>query len=221
MVIIKSFVMIRSIGAIMLMIVFSYCGQTQPTLPASSDKRVGGPCDGCDMMYEGMPAAEKINNSVTMAGKEEPGERMILQGQVYRKDGKTPAAGILLYLYHTDAKGLYSPASAQTTGIRHGRLRGWVRTDANGKFTVHSIRPAAYPDGTIPQHIHILVKEQGMTHYWIDEVWFADDPFITQKMKASAEKRGGDLLIPLAKNAGGIWEGRLVITAGLNIPGYE
>jgi protocatechuate 3,4-dioxygenase beta subunit len=213
--------MIRCIVAICFAIVFCHCGQTQSNAPSSKDKAVGGPCDGCDMMYEGMPAPEKISNTVSIAGENEPGERMTLQGMMYRKDGKTPAANVILYLYHTDAKGLYSRTDTQTDGLRHGHLRGWVKTDAQGRFTIHSIRPAAYPGRTIPEHIHILVKEPGLTRYWIDEVWFADDTIITPKMKAAAEKRGGDLLIPLVKNAQGQWEGRLVITAGLHVPGYQ
>ena len=202
-----------------LAILFSNCGQTQ-SLKQQKDVEVGGPCDGCDVMYDGMPPAEKISNKAILASEKEPGERMEIQGAVFEKDGKTPAKNSILYVYHTDAKGLYTPSATQTAGRRNGRLRGWVKTDEEGKFTIFSIRPAAYPNANIPAHIHILVKEPGKIRYYIDEVWFDDDPFVTKELKARAEKRGGDLLIHLTKTKG-VWKGNLPIILGLHIPGYQ
>jgi protocatechuate 3,4-dioxygenase beta subunit len=172
-------------------------------------------------MYEGMPAFDKLNHTATIASENEPGERIEINGSVMMPDGSTPAKNIILYFYHTDARGYYSPADSQTAGRRNGHLRGWVKTDERGKFTIHSIRPEPYPDGNIPAHIHMLVKEPGKTVYYIDEVWFDDDPLVTEKLKASAEKRGGNLIVHLSKNKENIWSGNLNITLGLNIPGYK
>lgn len=202
-----------------LCLLFSHCGQTQ-SIQLPGDKPVGGPCDRCDIMFEGMPAPEKVSSAISIANPEEPGERMDLNGTVFMKDGLTPAKNIILYLYHTNAKGLYESSRGQATGRVHGHLRGWVKTDKDGKFTVHSIRPESYPGRTIPAHIHILVKEPGKTRYYIDEVWFDDDTIITPAMKAASEKRGGEMIIHLAKTRNGAWLGSMTITLGLNIPGY-
>lgn len=204
------------------------CGQTQSqqksTVQATPDTAkeivVGGPCDNCNIMFEGIPSLDKINSETTIASKAEPGERMEISGTVYLKDGKTPAKDIILYAYHTNAAGLYQPSDTQTLGKRNGRLRGWVKTNSEGKFSIASIRPAPYPNATIPAHIHFLVKEPRKIVYYIDEVWFTDDKLVTEKLKQAAEKRGGDLIIPLIKNDKGIWLGNLTITLGLNIPGY-
>ena len=191
-------------------------GQSQ----ATEDIQIGDTCESCEEMYEGMPAIETIKSSLTIALPGEPGERMLIDGIVYQRDGKTPAPNIILYAWHTDAKGLYSKSEFQQHGRRHGRLRGWARTDENGKFSVSSIRPASYPSNNIPAHIHMLVKEPGKTLYYIDEVWFDDDPLVTPTLRKNASKRGGNLIIHLTKEAG-VWRGSLPITLGLNIPNYK
>jgi protocatechuate 3,4-dioxygenase beta subunit len=39
-------------------------------------------------------------------------------------------------------------------GRTRGLLRGWARTDNDGRFAFESIRPGAYPGGRIPPHFH-------------------------------------------------------------------
>lgn len=201
------------------------CGRTastqsnnQPT--PSRETVVGGDCDGCYIMFEGMPPENMISSSAKIAGDQEPGERMEITGKVFMKDGKTPAKDIILYLYHTDASGKYSAMDTQTLGKRNGHLRSWVKTGENGSFQISSIRPASYPNSNIPAHIHIFIKEPGKTPYYIDEVWFDDDPLVTPEVKRHAEKRGGNMLMHLSKNSRNAWTGNLNITLGLNIPGY-
>jgi protocatechuate 3,4-dioxygenase, beta subunit len=226
--------MTKSILAIFfpLTILLYNCGQTQTPIQnhkinntsypnSSKDIPVGGACDRCEIMYEGMPPREKINRETTIANESEPGERMEINGTVFMMDSKTPAKDIILYIYHTNAKGYYAPSDTQTAGRRNGHLRGWVRTNGEGKFKFHSVRNAPYPNANIPAHIHILVKEPGKTLYYIDEVWYDDDPLVTKKLKDGAEKRGGDLVIHLTKNNDGAWKGNLNITLGLNIPHYK
>jgi len=226
--------MIKSVLSILFPILFflTNCGQTQtpeqnrqiknsPQEDKTKDISVGGRCDQCDIMYEGMPAFDKINHTATLANENEAGERMEITGRVMMADQAAPAQNIILYFYHTDASGHYSPAANQTAGRRNGHLRGWVKTDEEGRFTIYSVRPAPYPESNIPAHIHILVKEPGKTVYYIDEVWFDDDPLVTEKLKAGAEKRGGNLIVHPAKNNENTWTGNLNITLGLNIPGYK
>jgi protocatechuate 3,4-dioxygenase beta subunit len=188
----------------------------------SEDIIVGGPCDRCDeMFYDGKPSNEEIENHVTIANETEPGERMEINGSVYSKDGKSPARDVTLYLYHTNANGLYAPSDTQTVGRVNGHLRNWVKTDSNGHFKIYSIRPAPYPNRNVPAHIHIIVKEVGKIPYYVDEVWFDDDKLITPKLRNDAEKRGGDLIVHVKKDNQKIWKGNLKITLGLNIPDYK
>lgn len=187
----------------------------------STDHAIADHCDGCDLMYEGIPLLSNISSETSLAKKDEPGTRLKISGTVYKPDGKTPAKDIVLYIYHTDAQGLYSVAQDQVHAKRHGHLRGWVRTNERGEFKINSIRPSAYPRENIPAHIHIFVKERGKTLYYIDEVWFDDDPLITSEMKRKAQQRGGDLLIHLTQDSKKIWKGELTITLGKNVPNYK
>ncbi|MCB1049971.1 MAG: hypothetical protein H6510_17955 [Acidobacteria bacterium] len=171
---------------------------------------VGGPCEGCNLVFQGMP--ESLEPSVRIAPADEPGEPLILRGTVFDAQGK-PAAGIIVYAYHTDAQGLYPKAET-----RHGRLRGWAKTDPNGVYEFKTIRPAAYPNSTIPQHIHMHIIEPHKATYYIDDVLFSDDP----KLKGATPKRSprGGLGVCMPQKVDGTWQVSRDIQLGLNIPGY-
>jgi protocatechuate 3,4-dioxygenase beta subunit len=181
-------------------------------------KTVGGGCDGCELMFEGMPKAPGWRT--TIPGKGEPGEPMEMSGVIYQKDGRTPARGVILYVYHTDATGHYSPAPGQTLGRRHGRLRGWMTTDPRGRYEFRTIRPAPYPSGDNPAHVHVVVKEPDKNEYYLDEYVFADDPLLTAERRGKLENRGGSGIVAVSRNQDGVWTGRRDIILGRNIPDY-
>jgi protocatechuate 3,4-dioxygenase, beta subunit len=183
-----------------------------------TDRVVGSACEDCDMMFEGMP--ENLSWKTTIAGPDEPGEQLVISGTMFKKDGKTPAPGVILYVYQTDNKGLYSPAPKQTNAKRHGHLRGWVKSDENGRYEFKTIRPASYPNSRNPQHIHPIIKEPGLTLYWIDEFLFNDDPLLSEQEKTRNEGRGGNGVIDLKKNEKGGWIGKRDIILGMHIPNY-
>jgi len=70
-------------------------------------QKVGGGCDGCELMYAGMPA--DISSTDTSAGWYEAGQKLIVSGTVFQPEGKTPAPGIIIYYWQTDNNGYYSP----------------------------------------------------------------------------------------------------------------
>ncbi len=195
---------------------FSGCSQSKSN--GTAEKQVGGRCEDCELMFAGMP--ENLTWKTTVADAGEPGERLIISGTIFKKDGKTPAPGVILYIYHTNNSGKYSPAFNQTQARRHGHLRGWVKTNERGRYEFTTIRPAAYPNRKDPQHIHPIIKEPEVSLYWIDEFLFDDDPLVTEQVRAKQEKRGGSGIIKLTKNTQGVWIGKRDIILGLNIPGY-
>lgn len=186
----------------------------------ASTSVIGGGCDGCEGIYENMPQQLSWDTSLTSAA--EPGERMEISGIIYQLDGQTPASNVILYIYHTDAKGFYSPAP-NMTGLarRHGHLRGWIKTGANGEYKFATIRPAPYPKADIPAHIHPIVKEPDKNEYYIDEYVFDDDPLLTNEKRAKLENRGGSGIVHLTRSSEGTWIGKRNIVLGLNIPNYR
>lgn len=184
-----------------------------------SQKNVGDACEDCELIYEGMP--KKMSWQASICDKNEAGEKLEISGIIYEKDGKTPASGVILYIYHTDVKGYYSPAPNQKIARKHGHLRAWIKTDASGRYKFYTIRPAAYPNQKFPAHIHPIIKEPNKNEYWIDEYHFEGDPFLTTSEKANFQNRGGAGIIKISKNEKGIWVGRRDIILGKNVPNYE
>lgn len=182
-------------------------------------QKVGGSCEGCEAVFE--YGSKKLTSIDTLPDFKESGPKLEISGTIYLVDGKTPARNVILYIYHTDQKGVY-PQKGNETGWakRHGYLRGWVKTNADGKYTFYTLRPASYPNSRTPQHIHPIIKEPNRNEYYIDEYLFTDDPFLDEIEKASQQKRGGSGIITLTKKQDGTWVGKRDIILGLNIPNY-
>jgi protocatechuate 3,4-dioxygenase beta subunit len=205
----------KPIFLILLLTIILYAGCSQSH---QREKKVGDGCEDCELMFEGMP--DKLQWKTTLTAATEPGEPLIIRGTIFKKDGKTPAPGIILYVYQTDAKGLYSPLADQKNGKKHGHLRGWMKTNDQGQYEFKTIRPASYPGSRIPQHIHPIIKEPGLSIYWIDDFLFSDDPFLNDQEKSNLQNRGGSGILTLKKDSNGVWLGERNITLGLSVPNY-
>jgi protocatechuate 3,4-dioxygenase beta subunit len=164
-------------------------------------------CEGCEAVAErprdGMASAARL------AGPDEPGERLTLTGVVYATDGETPAADIVIYAHHTNSDGYYANGEQTTeAGRRHGRLRGWVRTGADGRYRFDTIKPAPYPDMTMPAHIHLMIGEPGRRPYYVDDVVFDGEFGVTERYRAAQELRGGSGIVALSRSPQGVWLAR-------------
>ena len=158
-------------------------------------------CEGCEGAFE-RPASTLAANA-RMAPPGEPGERMRIEGTVYRTDGATPAEGAVIYAYQTDSGGRYSRGAPGTEASRrHGLLRGWVRTGPDGRYRFDTIKPGPYPGDRIPAHVHLTVLEPGRRPYWIDDIVFAGDFGVTDEYRRERENRGGDGIVALRRENG-------------------
>ncbi len=182
------------------------------------ERKVGGPCEGCEAVleYGGQP----LPSSDTIPGFATTHPKLKIRGTIFKKDGETPAAGVIVYAYHANRQGLYeAEEQAPGWGRRHGQHRAWVKTGADGQYTFYTFRPAAYPDGSEPKHVHLTVKEPGLSEYYIDSIVFEDDPSLTQAEKKKLKNRGGSgIATPMERN--GLQEVVRDIILGLNIPDY-
>ena len=89
--------------------------------------------------------------SITIAGPEEPGTRLVVEGRVLESDGETPVAGATVFVFHTDAEGYYSPGGMDESDAR---LCGLMLTDEAGRYRFETIKPAHYATGGPPAHVH-------------------------------------------------------------------
>lgn len=185
-----------------------------PTVVWSSEiPVVGGPCDRCEHVFEGMP--EDLSSTAVVAAPD-AGEPLHLRMQVLDPGG-IPASGVVVYAYQTDAGGIYPGRSVQAP---HGTLRGWARSDDRGFVAFETIRPGSYPDSRVAQHIHLHVIEPGRCTYFISDVNFADDPLLSPLARRRADRaRGGDGVVE-PRLEDGVWEAERSIHLGRNVPGY-
>jgi|SRR5688572_4969728 len=200
-------------------VTISSCQQTAKKA-APTDIRVGGGCEGCEAIYESPAAFNKLNEVDTLPDFDEEGPKIEISGIIYKPDGKTPAPGVVLYIYHTDQNGEYSQkGNAKGWGKRHGYIRGWVKTDKNGFYKFYTLVPASYPNSSNPKHIHPTIKEPGFTEYWIDEFVFDDDPLLPEEEKNRQRPVGGSGVLKPAMKDGMLRATRNIIL-GLNVRDY-
>lgn len=187
----------------------------------SQPQKTGGPCEGCEAIYENSVPFDQLPYSDTLPGFYEPGNKLLVIGRVLKADGKTPAPNVVLYLYHTNSNGIY-PTKGNTKGWggRHGYLRGWLKTNEKGEYSFLTIRPGSYPGGNNPAHIHVTVKEPGRNEYWIDDYHFEDDPILTKEARKHFSNRGGNGIIKTTM-VNGTMTGSRDIILGKNIPDYN
>lgn len=185
------------------------------------NKKVGGPCEGCEAIYESPAPFDKLETVVKLPDATWDGKKPLgINGVVYKADRKTPAPGVVIYIYHTDETGHYTAkADAKGWEKRHGSIRGWMRTNEKGEYKFVTLRPASYPGRTDPAHIHVTVKEPGLPEYYIDEYLFDDDPLLTADKRQKLENRGGSGILKLI-DAGNTYKAERHIYLGQNIPNY-
>ncbi len=188
--------------------------------PSNEEIRVGGSCEGCEAVFESPIPFEELNEVDTLPGFDEPGPKIEISGIIYKRDGKTPAPGVILYVYHTDQQGNYSTKGGEKGWAkRHGYIRGWVKTNASGFYKFYTLVPASYPNSRNPKHIHPTIKEPGKSAYWIDEYVFDDDPLLPASERNRTNPRGSDGVLKTTME-NGMLKAKRDIILGLNVPGY-
>jgi protocatechuate 3,4-dioxygenase, beta subunit len=192
--------------------------QTKPVGHAG-ERQVGGPCEGCEAIYEW--GNKRLLPVDTLPGFFESGGKLKISGTVYKKDGKTPASGVIVYIYHTGPNGVYAiRGNEQGWGRRHGYHRGWIKTGDDGSYAFYTIKPGPYPGRKDPAHIHVTIKEPEKNEYYIDDFLFENDPLLSKEEKNKPYPKGGRGIVTLYKE-NGISIAKRNIILGLNISNYE
>lgn len=158
--------------------------------------------DTRDSYWGARSAPADVSWKTKLATDGDKGERIMINGTVYKPDGKSVAASTLIYLYHTDVHGIYGRDGQH----RHGRYRGWMLTDERGRYEFESILPASYPDSTIAKHIHMTLTTTDLKEESADSIVFEGDRFLTSRDRAI--NRGGfDPVLKMVKGNDGVLRG--------------
>lgn len=201
--------------------VLALIGGLAASAAAARERIAGLPCEGCDAVFVQMPPS--IPTQARIAPAAEPGEAMHVQGLVLDTKGG-PVPGVIVYAYHTNAGGIYprDPSLNGSSADRHGRLRSWVRSDAQGRYRFDTIRPGGYPGSGVPQHIHLHVIEPDRCTYYIDDIVFRDDPRLAPHLQRyTPERRGGDGITVPERDSEGVWQVTRDIRLGMHIGDYK
>ncbi len=120
-----------------------------------------------------------------------PGPALQVQAQILDAAG-VPIEGAQVDVWHCAPDGLYeNQAEARARGQADMNLRGQFTTDAQGRFSFWSVKPAGYPiptEGVVgpmlaaqgrhpmrPAHVHVLAFKPGYKTL-ISQVYANDDP---------------------------------------------
>lgn len=202
----------RIILTFLLLTFTSLCSMSQD-ISEENAMLIGGRCEGCEAVFE--YGDQTLSPVDTLPDFNQAKEKLKVTGTIYQHDGETFAEDVILFIYQTDAEGVY-PTKGDETGWaqRQGYLRGWIKTDHDGEYTFYTQKPGSY--GQNPAHIHTIVLEPDGKYYWIDDYLFKGDPLLP----SNHEQRGGSGIVEL-KQENDLLVAERDIILGLNVPGYE
>ena len=136
---------------------------------------------------------------------DEPGEALIVSGQVRTPDG-VGLAGAVLDLWQCNAFGFYSNFG-MTEDMEEWDFRGRVPADDEGRFSFRTIKPPPYTsllaleDPVVaedffaalgrskyrPAHIHVAIDHPALANRYITQLYFGDDPYIDYDVGAAVK----------------------------------
>ena len=144
-------------------------------LPAATPRQTAGP------FFPKRDQADKDLDMTRIAGHEKAalGEVCVIEGRVLDEDGK-PVADALVDIWQANHHGRYDHEADPNPAPLDPDFQGWarLRTDAEGRYRVRTIKPGAYPvesGWSRPPHIHFKVARRGF-HELTTQMYFAGDP---------------------------------------------
>jgi protocatechuate 3,4-dioxygenase beta subunit len=148
-----------AVSIVLLATVVAGCDSTAapPAAPTVTSSAPGAASAGCDRPAAGTADAKAdLAPGPTNGLPPSPtvGQPLVIEA-VILDHTCGPATGAGVRLWHTDAAGLYAPASVG--GCCY--YEGTVLTDQTGRFRLRTIRPAEYPiPSAPPAHIHLEIR---------------------------------------------------------------
>lgn len=144
----------------------------------------------------------QLNNTDTIPGFESKSNKLKISGIIYKSDGITPAKDVILYIDQADENGDFDLKYHDEKRYVHNR--GWIKTDADGKYTFYTYVPGNDRRYNQMQQLFPIVKEPSKIEYEIASLLFDDDPFLTKTCRKRMAKKGDVTRILKPKDENGL-----------------
>lgn len=135
----------------------------------------------------------QLNNVDSIPDFQSKPDKLMITGTIYQSDGITPAKDVILYISQPDENGNYE--LKKSNGKRYVHHRGWVKTDADGRYTFYTFIPGNFLNNRELKHIHPTIKEPGKPEYELDAILFDNDPFLSKHCRKRLSKKGIDSIL--------------------------
>lgn len=136
---------------------------------------------------------KQLNNTDTIPDFNTKSNKLKITGTIYQSDGKTPAKDVILYVSQPDENGDYV-LKKDALRKRYVYHQGWIKTNADGKYTLYTFVPGKYLRTKELKQIHRVIKEPGKPEYEIKSFFFHDDPLIPELTLACRAKAVSSML---------------------------
>lgn len=144
----------------------------------------------------------QISNTDTIPDFRSKTNKLKLTGIIYQSDGVTPAKDVILFIEQPDEDGDFD--LRRTGDVRYVFHRSWVKTDADGRYTLYTFVPGGDRRYNQLQQIFPIVKEQSKREYHVESFLFDEDPLLTKTCRKRMAKKGDPTRILKLKTEDGI-----------------
>ena len=112
--------------------------------------------------------------------------KLKLTGTIYQSDGVTPASDVVLFIEQPNEDGDFELRNAGDD--RYVFHRSWVKTDANGNYTIFTFVPGNDRRHNQLQQIFPVVKAPSKEEYELETFLFDEDPLLTKRCRRQIQK---------------------------------
>lgn len=147
-------------------------------------------------------AENQMCNTDTIPDYRSKTNKLKLTGIIYKSDGFTPAKDVILFIEQPNEDGDFD--LRQTGDARYVFHRSWVKTDANGRYTIFTFVPGNDRRYNQLQQIFPIIKAPFQQEYQLEPFLFDNDPLLTKRCRKQIVKKSNTMRILKLKEVNGI-----------------
>lgn len=147
---------------------------------------------------------DPLTNSYTIPGFDTKPEKLIVTGIIYESDGVTPAKDVIMFMEQPDEHGDFD--LRKENDKRYVYNRGWIKTDADGRYTFYTYVPGGDRFYNQMQQLFPAIKEPAKEAYDLPTFLFDEDPLLTKRCRRRIQKKDDPTrIMTLKKNEDGVF----------------